>query len=297
MGIASGSSVVAQSSPGYPPARKAHVIDDYFGTKVADPYRWMEDLGSPELKQWVDAENAVTIRYLDALPQRDALKARITELWNYPKVTPPRYEGRHWFYSRNTGLQRQSVVTMREALNGPERVALDPNSLSQDGSIALSGFFPAPDGHHFAYGQSEGGSDWSTYYVRELGTGRQLSDVIRWVRSINVAWTQDGKGFFYGRYPEPRSGKALADALRDRKIYYHALGTPQSADLLMYERPEAPMLFIDVNVDDTEACSRRSRMCSTISSRRPSIYCARSTRRVRRSASWEGRTAGCWSPQ
>src|SRR6266536_2673151 len=251
MGIASGSSVVAQSSPGYPPARKAHVIDDYFGTKVADPYRWMEDLGSPELKQWVDAENAVTIRYLDALPQRDALKARITELWNYPKVTPPRYEGRHWFYSRNTGLQRQSVVTMREALNGPERVALDPNSLSQDGSIALSGFFPAPDGHHFAYGPSEGGSDWSTYYVRELGTGGQLSDVIRWVRSINVAWTQDGKGFFYGRYPEPRSVKALADALRDRKIYYHALGTPQSADLLMYERPEAPMLFIDVNVDDT----------------------------------------------
>jgi prolyl oligopeptidase len=251
MAIASGSSVVAQSSPGYPPARKAHVIDDYFGTKVADPYRWMEDLSSPELKQWVDAENAVTIRYLDALPQRDALKARITELWNYPKVTPPRYEGRHWFYSRNTGLQRQSVVFMREALNGPESVALDPNSLSQDGSIALSGFFPAPDGHHFAYGQSEGGSDWSTYYVRELGTGRQLSDVIRWVRSINVAWTQDGKGFFYGRYPEPRSGKALADALRDRKIYYHALGTPQSADLLMYERPEAPMLFIDVNPDDT----------------------------------------------
>jgi prolyl oligopeptidase len=199
MGIASGSSVVAQSSPGYPPARKAHVIEDYFGTKVADPYRWMEDLSSPELKQWVDAENAVTIRYLDALPQRDALKARITELWNYPKVTPPRYEGRHWFYSRNTGLQRQSVVFMREALNGPESVALDPNSLSQDGSIALSGFFPAPDGHHFAYGQSEGGSDWSTYYVRELGTGRQLSDVIRWVRSINVAWTQDGKGFFYGR--------------------------------------------------------------------------------------------------
>src|SRR5207247_686522 len=219
--------------------------------KLAAPYRWMEELGSPELKQWVDAENAVTIRYLDALPQRDALKARITELWNYPKGTPPRYEGRHWFHSRNTGLQRQSVVTMREALNGPERVALDPNSLSQDGSIALSGFFPAPDGHHFAYGQSEGGSDWSTYYVRELGTGRQLSDAIRWVRSINVAWTQDGKGFFYGRYPEPRSGKALADALRDRKIYYHALGTPQSADLLMYERPEAPMLFIDVNVDDT----------------------------------------------
>jgi prolyl oligopeptidase len=252
MGIAFGSSLLAQSTTlSYPSARRADVIDDYFGTRVADPYRWMEDLNSPELKQWVDAENALAFKYLNALPQREALKARITELWNYPKVTPPQYEGGHWFYSRNTGLQRQSLVFMRETLDGPETVVLDPNRLSPDGSIALSAFVPAPDGRHFAYGQSQGGSDWSTYYVRELGTGTDLSDVIRWVRSLSVAWTKDGKGFFYGRYPEPRPGKALEDAVRDKKICYHALGTPQSADLLIYERPEEPMLFIEVDIDDT----------------------------------------------
>ena len=161
--IACGTGLLAQSSSlTYPQARKGDVVDDYFGTKVADPYRWMEDLNAPEVKQWVDAENAVTFKYLDALPQRDALKKRITELWNYPRVTPPRYEGRHWFYNRNSGLQRQSVVFTRETLNGPETVALDPNILSPDGSVALSGFVPAPDAQHFAYGQSEGGSDWST---------------------------------------------------------------------------------------------------------------------------------------
>ena len=235
----------------YPEARKSDVVDDYFGTRVADPYRWMEDLNSAELKQWVDAENAVTGKYLDALPVRDALRKRITELWNYPKVTPPQYEGRHWFYNRNSGLQRQSVVFTRETLNGNETVALDPNSLSPDGSVALSGFVPSPDAQHFAYGQSEGGSDWSTYYVRELGTGKQLTDVVRWVKFSSLSWTEDGKGFFYGRYPEPRAGKALEDAVRDKKIYYHALGTPQSADRLIYERTDEPMLFIDAYTDET----------------------------------------------
>ena len=138
---------------------------------------------------------------------RSALKARITELWNYPKMSPPYYEGRHWFYSRNSGLQRQSVVFTRETLNGTETVAIDPNALSPDGAIALSGFVPSPDAQHFAYGQSEGGSDWSTYFVRELGTGKQLPDVIRWVKFSSITWTEDGKGFFYGRYPEPRDGQ------------------------------------------------------------------------------------------
>jgi len=131
--LACGTSLLAQSSSlTYPQPRKGEVVDDYFGTKVADPYRWMEDLNAPEVKQWVDAENAVTFKYLDTLPQRDALKKRITELWNYPKVTPPRYEGRHWFYNRNSGLQRQSVVFTRETLNGKETVAIDPNTLSPD---------------------------------------------------------------------------------------------------------------------------------------------------------------------
>src|SRR6476660_4314686 len=250
--LAAGAALVAQTSPlKYPSPRKADVVDTYFGTKVGDPYRWMEDLNGAELKKWVDAENAITFAYLDALPIRDALKKRITELWNYPKVTAPRYEGRHWFYNRNSGLQRQSVVFTRETLNGSETVALDPNTLSPDGSVALSGFVPAPDAQHFAYGQSEGGSDWSTYYVRELGTGKQLPDVIRWVKFSDIAWTEDGKGFFYGRYPEPRAGKALEDSVRDKKIYYHRLGTNQSADRLIYERASEPTLFIDANTAET----------------------------------------------
>jgi prolyl oligopeptidase len=242
--------VAQQSSLDYPSAPRGDVVDDYFGTAVADPYRWMEDLGSPELRRWADAQKALTIGYLDALPERDALKARITELWNCPTVTPPRYEGGRWFYARNTGLQRQSLVCMRETLDSPEAVVLDPNCLSPDGSIALSGFVPSPDGRHFAYGLSQGGSDWSTYYVRELGTPRQLPDEIRWVRSLGVAWTKDGNGFFYGRYPEPRPGKALQDVLHDKTICYHRIGTPQSADRVIYDRPDEPMLFIDVDVDE-----------------------------------------------
>ena len=243
--------LVAQSSIKYPQPRKGDVVDDYFGTKVADPYRWMEDLNAAEVKQWVDAENAVTFKYLDALPVRDALKKRITDLYNYPRVTIPYFQGRHWFYQRNTGLQRQSVVFTRETLTGPETVAIDPNQLSPDGSVALSSFDPAPDGLHFAYGQAEGGSDWSTYYVRELASGKQLPDVIRWVKFSSIAWTKDGKGFFYGRYPEPPAGKMLEAAVKDKKIYYHLLGTAQSADRLIYERPEEPMLFLDADVDET----------------------------------------------
>ena len=247
-----GTALLAQpAAPTYPRARQGDTVDDYFGTRIADPYRWMEDLNALEVKAWVDAENAVTEKYLGALPQRDALRKRITELWNYPRVTPPRYEGRHWFYNRNSGLQRQSVVFTRETLNGSETVALDPNSLSPDGAVALSGFVPAPDAQHFAYGQSDGGSDWSTYYVRELGTGRQLPDVIRWVKFSGLSWTEDGKGFFYGRYPEPRAGKALEDSIKDKKLYYHTLGTPQSADVLIYERREEPELFLDGDTDET----------------------------------------------
>ncbi len=247
-----GSALLAQTlSLSYPKPHKDSVVDSYFGTKVADPYRWMEDLNSPELKRWVDAENAITLKYLDALPVRDALKMRITELYNYPRVTAPSYRGGHWFYWRNTGLQRQSVVFRRESLKGLERVVIDPNTLSPDGSVAMSSFDPAPDGQHYAYGQAEGGSDWSTFYVRELLSGKQLPDVIRWVKFSSIAWTEDGKGFFYGRYPEPPPGKALEAAVRDKRIYYHVVGTPQSADRLIYERRDDPSLYIDVDIDET----------------------------------------------
>jgi prolyl oligopeptidase len=247
-----GSALMAQTSSfKYPQPRKGDTSDNYFGTKVADPYRWMEDLNSSELKQWIDAENAITFKYLDSLPVRDALKSRITDLYNYARVTEPQFVGRHYFYRRNTGLQKQSVVFTRETLSGPETVVVDPNQLSPDGSTALSMFVPAPDGQHFAYGQAEGGSDWSTFYVREIGSGKQLPDEVKWVKFSGIAWTEDGKGFFYGRYPEPPPGKALEAAVKNKKIYYHLLGTPQSADKLIYERPEEPTLFIDADTDET----------------------------------------------
>ena len=233
------------AAPKYPQPRKADTVDDYFGSRVADPYRWMEDLNSPELKKWIDQENAITFTYLDSLPGRNALKARITELWNYPKTGIPQFRGRRWFYSRNTGLQRQAVVFTRETLTGPETVAIDPNELSPDGSTALSNYEPSPDGQHLAYGQSEGGSDWSTYYVRELSSGKVRPDVIRWVKFSSLSWTEDGKGFFYGRYPEPPAGKSLEAALSDKKIYYHAVGTAQSADRLIYEPSGVWWLFIE----------------------------------------------------
>lgn len=235
----------------YPQPRKGDVVDDYFGTRVADPYRWMEDLNSAELAQWIRDENAVTSKYLDGLPGRDVLKTRITELWNYPKVGLPHYEGRRWFYTRNSGLQRQSVVFSRETLTGSETVVLDPNQLSPDGTLALSNWDPSPDGQHLAYGQSEGGSDWSTYYVRDLSTGQTLGDVVRWVKFSSIAWSGDGKGFFYGRYPEPPPGKALEAAVSDKKIYYHRLGTEQAADRLIYERSDDRGLFIDADLDET----------------------------------------------
>ena len=232
-------------------AEKADTTDSYFGTKVADPYRWMEDLNSPELKQWIDAENVITFKCLDAVGARRAAEARIMSCSNHPRVSVPFYEGGHWFYYRNTGLQRQAVIVSRETLTGAERIVIDPNQLSPDGSVALSGFDPSPDGRHFTYGQSAGGSDWSTYHVRELATGKQLPDTIEWVKFSEIAWTEDGEGFFYGRYPAPPAGRMLEAAIRDKKIYYHLLGTPQSADRLIYERPDAPELFIDAVRDET----------------------------------------------
>jgi prolyl oligopeptidase len=241
------------SSPllSYPHARTTDVVDDYFGSSVADPYRWMEDLRSAELQRWVDAENVVTAQYLEALPDRDALQARITALYDFPRVTTPRFVAGRWFYTRNTGLQRQAVVACREVLNGPETIVLDPNQLSPDGALALTFWDPAPDGRHLAYGQSEGGSDWSTIYVRDVAAASPLPDAISWVMAIGVAWTEDSRGFFYGRYPEPPAGSALEAALHDKRIYYHRLGTPQSADLLIYARPDQPTLFLDAELDDT----------------------------------------------
>ncbi len=247
-------SLAAQAAQGpaltYPVAKTVDHVDNYFGTKVPDPYRWMEDLNAPELADWVKAENAVTEGYLSRLPMRAWFKSRITELWNYPKVSLPFREAGRLFYAKNSGLQRQSVFYTRGSLDGAERVVIDPNALSPDGSLALSGFSPSPDGRYLVYGIAEGGADWQTLYLRELDSGKQLADTVRWLKGGGTSWTKDGNGFFYSRFPEPEPGKQLQNAIRDEKIYYHRIGTPQAQDPLIYARPDQPEWFVGGGVSE-----------------------------------------------
>jgi prolyl oligopeptidase len=248
--VVTSSAGAQQAKIAYPQTKKTAQTDDYFGRKVADPYRWMEDLNAPEVAQWVKAENDVTEKYLVTLPMRERFKARITELWNYPKVGLPFREAGKLFYTKNSGLQRQAPYYMRASLDAPEQLVLDPNVLSPDGSVALSLFVPSPDGRYFAYGQSQGGSDWSTVYVRTLRGGKQLSDTVQWLKFSGVSWTKDGNGFFYSRFPTPEPGKELQSAVRDQKLYYHKIGTPQSADRLIYERKDHPEWFVFSSMSD-----------------------------------------------
>lgn len=233
----------------YPPTKKGDVVDDYFGTKIADPYRWMEDLESKEVAEWVADQNRLSSEYLARLPMQDHFKRRITELWNFPKTSIPLSEGGRLFYTKNSGLQRQAPLYMR-AGSAPAVLVIDPNTLSPDGSISLADFAPSPDAHLLAYMLSEGGADWRTIRVRNLDTGRDLADEIRWMRFSQVSWTRNASGFFYSRYPEPPQGKALEAALSGQAVYYHGIGTPQSDDRLVYERKDLPTWFVNASVTE-----------------------------------------------
>jgi len=225
----------------YPKAMTAAVVDDYGGTKVADPYRWMESLDSKDVAAWVAAENAVTEPYLKSLPLRQPFATRLTALWNYPRVgLPETADNGALFYARNSGLQRQAPVYMRAAGSTTASVVLDPNVISEDGSVSVGQWEPSPDGSLLAYTLSEGGADWQTVKVRTVATGADLSDEVRWMRFSDLSWTQDGKGFFYSRYPEPPKNKVLEAALANHALYYHRVGTPQSQDVLVYERKDLP---------------------------------------------------------
>ena len=241
----------AQSRLTYPSTRRADTADVYHGTRIADPYRWLEAIDSRDVADWVKAQNAITMPYLASLPGRELLNTRITALYNFARTSLPFWEGGRWYYTKNSGLQRQSVWYARTNLDGAESVVLDPNQLSPDGSIALSGFSPAPDGKHLAYGQSEGGSDWVTFYVRDLATGKNTADTVRWAKFTGASWTRDGKGFFYSRFPEPPAGKALEVKLEHQTLYYHKLGTPQSADVKIYARPDHPTWFVFGGADES----------------------------------------------
>jgi len=234
----------------YPPTQKGDVVDDYFGTKIADPYRWMEDLDSQPVKEWVAAQNKLTFDYLEKLPLRDHFRKRITELWDFPKVSIPFREGNRYFYSKNSGLQRQSPIYVRASLDQPASLVIDPNTLSPDGSISMAQWIPSRDGRLLAYGLSEGGADWRTVHVRDIAAGKDLPDEVRWVRFSNISWTNDAQGFFYSRYPEPPKGKQLEAALSGQAIYYHKVGSAQSADRLIYERKDLPAWFVGGEVTE-----------------------------------------------
>jgi prolyl oligopeptidase len=234
----------------YPASAKGDVVDDYFGTKVPDPYRWMEDLDSTAVADWVTAQNRVTFDYLDQLPLRARFRQRITELWDYPKVGVPVREGGRYFYTKNSGLQRQAPLYVRASLTSRPSVVLDPNVVSPDGTLSLQQWMPSPDGMLMAYGMSEGGADWRTIHVREVDSGKDLGDEVKWMRFSDLSWTHDSKGFFYSRYPEPPAGKALEAALSGQALYYHRVGTPQSEDRLIYERKDLPTWFINGSTTD-----------------------------------------------
>lgn len=234
----------------YPKARKSDQVDDYFGTRVADPYRWLEDADSDETKAWVEAENKITFGYLNAIPEREQIKERLTKLWNYEKYTVPFGEGGRYFYSKNDGLQNQNVIYTMTSIDGEPRVLIDPNKLSTDGTVALTDLEVSKDGKLLAYGTSASGSDWQEWRVRDIETGQDLPDIIKFVKFSGASWSADSKGFFYSRYDEPNEATKLQDANYFQKLYYHVIGTPQNDDSLIYERTDEKEWGFFGNVTD-----------------------------------------------
>jgi prolyl oligopeptidase len=234
----------------YPATRTVEQVDTYHGTRVADPYRWLEDDNSAETKAWVQAQNAVTEKFFAGVSQRLPTRQLYTALYNYERFGVPFKEGGRYFWTRNDGLQQQSVLYTATALNATPAVALDPNTLSKDGTVALTGIVPSRDGKLLAYGVAKAGSDWQTWRVRDLTTGQDLPDLIDWVKFSSATWTPDGKGFFYGRYEAPKPGEALSGVNVFQKLYYHRLGTPQSADVLVIDNPREGKWGFGASVSD-----------------------------------------------
>jgi prolyl oligopeptidase len=227
----------------YPETRRVDIVDEQFGVKVADPYRWLENdvRNDAEVAAWVEAENKVTDAYLATLPGRDALKARIKQLFDYERFGLPHRKGGRYFYAHNSGLQNQAVLFVRDGLNGEGRVLIDPNGWSKDGATALAEWLPSEDGKLLAYSIQDGGSDWRTIKVLDVATGKETGDSVGWAKFVmGVAWAKDGSGFFYSRYPEPPADAKFQALNENHRVYFHKLGTDQSADRLVYETPATP---------------------------------------------------------
>ena len=253
VGLAVGTAAVAQEPKvTYPETKKVDHTDDYHGTKVSDPYRWLEDdvRTNTDVAAWVEAQNKVTDAYLATIPERETIRKRITDLWNYEKISAPFKDGGRYFFVRNSGLQNQNVMYTQDTLDAEPRVLLDPNTWSKDGTVAMAGFAVSEDGKLAAYGVAEAGSDWNTWKVIDITTGKPLGDELKWIKFGGASWTHDGQGFFYSRFPEPEKGAAFQSLNVNMKLYYHKLGTPQAEDQLVYERPDNPKWGINGGVTD-----------------------------------------------
>jgi prolyl oligopeptidase len=244
------SAVVVAQQPHYPVAKKGDQVDTYHGVKVADPYRWLEDDNSPDTKAWVEAENAVTFPYLERIPFRERLQARVKALNDYEKYSAPSRRGDSFFFRKNDGLQNQSVLYIQKGIDGAPEKLIDPNEWSSDGTAQLSTFVPSRDARYAVYGISRSGSDWQEYKVMELATKKTLADTIEWVKVSGVAWR--GNGFYYSRYPTPAKGQERASINENHQVYFHTVGTPQSADVLVYQDPANPQRFHTVETTEDE---------------------------------------------
>jgi prolyl oligopeptidase len=234
----------------YPNAKKVDQVDTYFGVKVADPYRWLEDENSPATREWVEAENKITFGYLEKIPFRQQVKEQLEKLFNYPKYSAPFKRGEYFFFSKNDGLQNQSVLYRQKGLDGKPEVVLDPNTFSEDGTARLGSFSLSKDGMYAAYGISRGGSDWQELYVMEMANLTKIPDSLRWIKFSGAAWR--GHGFYYSRYPAPEEGKELTAKNIFQSVYYHQAGTPQSSDELVYEDKAHPERFHFVRTTEDE---------------------------------------------
>jgi len=224
----------------YPEARRGDVVDIYHGVSVADPYRWLEDPNSTETRAWVDQQVELTTAFLEGIPRRDTLKERLTQLWNFERFSNPSKKGDRYFFRHNDGLQNQSVLYTSDTINGSATVVIDPNKLSDDGTISIKMTSISEDGSLIAYGLSDGGSDWQTVYIKDIASGRNLTENLHWVKFSGASWTHDNNGFFYSRYPEPKD--KLESVNEHQKLYYHQIGTPQEHDKLIYENPANPKM-------------------------------------------------------
>lgn len=234
----------------YPSTKKVDVVDTYFGIQVSDPYRWMEDETSPERTAWIDAQNAVTFAYLEKIPYREKIRQRLEKLFNYPKYSAPFRRGEYFFSSKNDGLQNQNVLYIQKGLDGTPEVLLDPNKFSADGTTRLGALSISNDVKWVVYGISRGGSDWQEYITMELATRKTLPDTMKWIKVSGIAW--HGNGFYYSRYPAPEKGKELTTKNENHMVYYHTIGTPQSADRLVYQDPANPQRFHTVSTTEDE---------------------------------------------